>query len=77
MVPAPDYSQLAARQRERLAAARQKRDTPRAAATLEELKAAARTDEPLMPRIVEAVRARTTLGEISNAFRAIWGTYQT
>ena len=76
MVPAPDYSQLAARQRERLAAARQKRDSARAAAALEELKAAARTDEPLMPRIVEAVRARATLGEISNAFRAIWGTYQ-
>jgi methylmalonyl-CoA mutase N-terminal domain/subunit len=76
MVPAPDYSQLAARQRQRLAAARQKRDSARAAAALESLKAAARTDEPLMPRIVEAVRARATLGEISNAFRAIWGTYQ-
>jgi methylmalonyl-CoA mutase N-terminal domain/subunit len=76
LVPAPDYSQLAARQRERLAAARQKRDGARAAATLEQLEASARTDEPLMPRIVEAVRARATLGEISNAFRAIWGTYQ-
>ncbi|HKP29561.1 MAG TPA: methylmalonyl-CoA mutase family protein [Gemmatimonadales bacterium] len=76
IVPAPDYSQLAARQRERLAAARKKRDGARAAAMIEQLEAAARTDEPLMPRLVEAVRARVTLGEIGNAFRATWGTYQ-
>ena len=75
-VPAPDYSQLAARQRDRLAAARKKRDAARVAATIERLEAGARSEEPLMPRIVEAVRARATLGEISNAFRAVWGTHQ-
>ena len=76
IVPAPDYSQLAARQRERLAGARQKRDGARASAAIEQLTMSARGEEPLMPRIVEAVRARATLGEISNAFRAVWGTYQ-
>jgi methylmalonyl-CoA mutase N-terminal domain/subunit len=29
-----------------------------------------------MPLIIEAVRARATLGEISNALRAVWGTYR-
>ena len=76
LVPAPDYSRLAARQRERLAAARQKRDSARAAATLKQLEVAARGSDPLMPPIVEAVRARATLGEISNALRAVWGAYQ-
>jgi methylmalonyl-CoA mutase N-terminal domain/subunit len=76
MVPAPDYSQLAARQRDRLAAARKKRNGVRAAETIERLKEAAQGEEPLMPCIVAAVRARATLGEISNALRAAWGTYQ-
>lgn len=29
-----------------------------------------------MPRIIEAVRARATLGEISDTLRGVWGTYQ-
>ena len=29
-----------------------------------------------MPAIIDAVRVRATLGEISNALRAEWGTYQ-
>ena len=32
--------------------------------------------DPLMPCIIDAVRARATLGEISNALRSVWGTYQ-
>jgi methylmalonyl-CoA mutase, N-terminal domain len=31
--------------------------------------------ENLMPRLIEAVKARVTLGEISDAFREAWGTY--
>jgi methylmalonyl-CoA mutase N-terminal domain/subunit len=76
MVASPDYSRLALRQRERLALARQRRDGARAAGALERLKGAARGTEPLMPLLIEAVRARATLGEISNALRSIWGTYQ-
>ncbi|MCB9518730.1 MAG: hypothetical protein H6691_07405, partial [Gemmatimonadales bacterium] len=31
---------------------------------------------PLMPPIIEAVRARATLGEISDVLRETWGTYR-
>ena len=30
----------------------------------------------LMPQIIDAVRARGTLGEISDALRAAWGVYR-
>ena len=43
--------------------------------TLEELKRKARTDENLMPYILDAIRAKATLGEISDALREVWGTY--
>ena len=76
IVSAPDYSRLAARQGERLTAARARRDSSAARAAIERLGQAARGTEPLMPLIIEAVRARATLGEISNALRAVWGTYQ-
>jgi methylmalonyl-CoA mutase N-terminal domain/subunit len=29
-----------------------------------------------MPPIIEAVRARTTLGEISDTLRDVWGVYR-
>ena len=29
-----------------------------------------------MPAIIDAVRARATLGEISDALRAVWGVYK-
>ena len=32
--------------------------------------------EKLMPLIVEAVRARATVGEISDALRSSWGEYR-
>ena len=32
--------------------------------------------EPLMPAIVDAVRSRATLGEISDALRSVWGSYR-
>jgi methylmalonyl-CoA mutase, N-terminal domain len=38
--------------------------------------AAARGTENLMPRIVDAVKAMVTLGEISDALRAEWGVYR-
>src|SRR5581483_1740099 len=75
--PAPDYSALAEAQRRRLAEARRRRDGGAVARTLEALRAAAeRPDAPLMPAIVEAVRARATVGEISDVLRAAWGVYR-
>ena len=73
----PDYSALAAEQRGRLQAARARRDARRWRETLDALEAAARAPEAtLMPALVEAVRARATVGEISDTLRRVWGTYQ-
>ena len=75
-IPAPDYSKLADAQRRRLADVRRKRDSaaiPRVRAALE---AAARDPAaPLMEPILDAVRARATLGEISDVLRAAWGVH--
>jgi methylmalonyl-CoA mutase, N-terminal domain len=71
----PDYSALEDGQRARLAAVRARRDQARAQAALEHVRTAAGTTENLMPRIIDAVRADVTLGEISDALRAAWGTY--
>jgi methylmalonyl-CoA mutase N-terminal domain/subunit len=72
----PDYAGLETRQRDRLAAARSRRDATAVRATLGDLDAAARETSALMPRIIAAVRARASLGEISDTLRGVWGTYQ-
>jgi len=76
-VPAPDFLALAAVQRERLAVIRGKREAGRGKRALEQLTAAARDPAaPLMEPILEAVRARATVGEISDVLRAVWGVYR-
>ena len=76
-VAAPDYQALAAQQVRRLAEARGKRDAGRVAGALAALKAAAnKAEAPLMPVIVDAVRVRATVGEISDALRGVWGEYR-
>ncbi len=75
--PGPDYAGLAARQRERVAEARRRRDAGAVERALATLGAAAReAGAPVMPRIVDAVRARATLGEISDVLRGVWGVYR-
>jgi methylmalonyl-CoA mutase, N-terminal domain len=75
-IAAPDYSRLAEQQRRRLAELRGNRDTGKVKRTLAALESAARDlGAPLMERILDAVRARATLGEISDVFRAAWGVY--
>ena len=75
-VPAPDYSALAAKQVERLKKARAGRDQGRASKAVEAVKnAAAETSAPLMEPIIEAVRARATLGEIAGAMEKVWGRH--
>jgi methylmalonyl-CoA mutase N-terminal domain/subunit len=65
------------RQRERLAALRERRDGERASALLSRIEAAARTpDEPLMPLFIAAVEAECTLGEICGVLRQVWGEYR-
>jgi methylmalonyl-CoA mutase N-terminal domain/subunit len=76
-LPAPDYSALEAAQRERVREARARRDPGRWRAALERLRqAAAAAGAPLMPAILEAVRARATVGEISDCLREVWGSYR-
>lgn len=76
-MPAPDYSALAEAQRRRVAEARKQRDQGKVTRLLGELRDAAETvDEPLLPRIIEAVRARCTVGEISDVLRGVWGVYR-
>jgi methylmalonyl-CoA mutase N-terminal domain/subunit len=62
------------RQCQRLRALRARRDNARCQNVLEHLQAAAGNErENLLPLIVDAVEAYCTLGEISDAFRAVWG----
>jgi methylmalonyl-CoA mutase N-terminal domain/subunit len=71
----PDYSSLEAEQVGRLVAARTARSQAAVARTLAAVREAADGATPLMPPIIEAVRARATLGEVSDVLRAAWGTY--
>jgi methylmalonyl-CoA mutase N-terminal domain/subunit len=62
------------RQCERLRALRARRDNERCQNVLARLQAAAANErENLLPLIVEAVEAYCTLGEVSDAFRSVWG----
>jgi len=72
----PDYSALAAQQVERVRRARSERDDAAWKAALEALRSAAESDAALMSPIIEAVRARATVGEISDALRAAWGSFR-
>jgi methylmalonyl-CoA mutase, N-terminal domain len=64
------------RQRERMAAMRARRDQGQVDAALERLKQAARTDENVIPPMLDAVRAYATLYEIRHAMEEVFGAYQ-
>jgi len=72
----PDYSSLAERQKARLAEVKSGRDGAKVGQALGSVESAALGTAPLMPPIIEAVRARATLGEISDALRRAWGVYR-
>jgi len=63
-------------QRAALADRRGARDQAAVRAALERMVAVARTDENLVPAMLDAVRAEATLGEICDALRAEWGVYR-
>ena len=58
-----------------LAGRRAHRDQSAVDAALAALVAAARTDENLVPPMLDAARAEATLGEICTALRTEWGAY--
>jgi methylmalonyl-CoA mutase N-terminal domain/subunit len=60
---------------ERVRAVRASRDSEKTENALARLEEAAGGDENLLPRILEAVEARATVGEISNRLRRVWGEY--
>jgi methylmalonyl-CoA mutase N-terminal domain/subunit len=86
VIPAPDYSALEREQVAALASVRSSRNAASVDATLAALGQAAKalaTDlervgaaPPLMPLIIDAVRARASVGEISDVLRADWGVYR-
>ncbi len=65
-----------ARQVERVRKVREQRDASAATAALDRLQQATAGDDNLVPRILDCVRQRATLGEISDRLRTVWGEYQ-
>jgi methylmalonyl-CoA mutase N-terminal domain/subunit len=67
---------LECRQVERLRALRARRDSKPWQAGLKAIEDAARSGENLMPRILGAIEANATVGEISDTMRRVFGEYR-
>src|SRR6266849_577216 len=67
---------LERKQVERLCALRSRRNAEAWRAALQQVEEAARSGENLMPRILSAVEANTTVGEISDTLRKVFGEYK-
>jgi methylmalonyl-CoA mutase N-terminal domain/subunit len=83
IIPAPDYSALADEQSKRLAEVRRSRDAGKVRVALDALSEASRVyatagarRPPLMELIVDAARARASVGEIADTLRETWGEYR-
>ena len=60
----------------RIQALREARDAGRWSAAMDAVEAAARGDENVVPRVLDAVEAEATVGEIAGRLRAVWGEYE-
>jgi len=69
--PALEREQVA-----RLHAVRAERDEVVWAVALDQLEAVARGTDNIVPAMIEAVKARATLGEISDRLRTVWGEHR-
>lgn len=67
---------VAEKQKERLAKLRSERDNEKVKEALAGVEKAARSEENLMPYIIEAVKSYATLGEICDVLRNVFGVYQ-
>ncbi len=76
VIPRPDFSALAEHQKGRLAKVKAGRDGSAVQGTLAAVTRVAQSTGALMPVIIEAVRVRASLGEISDALRQAWGAYR-
>jgi methylmalonyl-CoA mutase N-terminal domain/subunit len=68
--------ELERQQIERLNGVRGRRDGSATREALNRIENAARGEDNLMPRIIRAVEASATLGEISDRLRAVFGEYR-
>ena len=80
-IPAPDFRALEQDQLARLARTKAARDQTAVSAALAALGTASASDDAatsakLMPLIIDAARARATLGEIADTLATAWGMYQ-
>ena len=83
IIPAPDYSALEREQVERLKSSRAARDARRVTSALDALRVAAQayaspnaSNAGVMELIIDAARARASVGEIADTLRAAWGEYR-
>jgi methylmalonyl-CoA mutase N-terminal domain/subunit len=60
----------------RLAKLKRERDNGRVGQVLDKVRDIARSDENIMPVLIEAVKAYATIGEISDALRDVFGEYR-
>ena len=72
----PIDPELQRRQAERVRALRAERDQPAVDAALADLRAVAEGTQNLLYPMKEALRARATLGEVSDVLREVFGVYQ-
>ena len=81
-IPSPDFTALEREQVGRVAAVRARRDASRVSEVLGRLRMAAagytgsRPTQSIMEPIIDAVRARATVGEIADTLRECWQTYR-
>ena len=59
----------------RLKNLKKKRNNLEVQSSIDTLKKAAKTDENVMPQIINCVRSECTLGEISDVLRKVYGEY--
>ena len=59
----------------RLKDLKKKRNNLKVQSSLDKLKRTAKTDENVMPQIINCVKSKCTLGEISDALRKVYGEY--
>ena len=77
MIPIMKVNEAVERgQVERLRALREKRDNEKAQNALKQLEESAKTDENMLPGILDCVETFVTVGEISHCLRKVWGEYR-
>ncbi len=75
-VSLPDFTNLQQTQRTRLDAVRSRRDSDLVERMLDDVAEAATGGANLLPAMIEAVKVRATLGEISGRLVRLWGPYR-